>query len=213
MRICRRNASFETPHGGRPSLRHLLPRDEAQRLCPHQVRRRGTSFDASTLARIEREPCTGPVLALRPLAGEVAGSGRRGRAERQHGARSPLLERVQVRVQGASVGSQAVSRAEPQTWPASLEVASFTNGDPIGDARRASVTWCARSALRLVPEAFVHCARLLREMGAAHVHLVVSPRKDFSRGHRELHVLGIAAGGRRISSWLKANTTRRTFPQ
>jgi hypothetical protein len=136
MRICRRNASFETPDGGRPSPRHLLPREEAQRLCPQQFHRRGTSFHGSTLARIEREPFTGPVLALRPLAGEVAGSGRRGRAERRHGARSPLLERVQSPRASASIGSQVVSRAEPQTWPASLEVASFTSGDPI--VRRAT---------------------------------------------------------------------------
>ncbi len=72
------------------SPRHLLLREEAQRLCPHQFRWRGNLVHASTLAPIDSEPCTGPVLALRPVAGEVAGSNRRGRAERRDGARTPL---------------------------------------------------------------------------------------------------------------------------
>jgi hypothetical protein len=73
-----------------PSPRHLLLREEAQRLWPHQFRRRGNLAHTSTLARIESEPCTGPVLAPRPVPGEAAAPDRRRRAESRHRARTPL---------------------------------------------------------------------------------------------------------------------------
>ncbi len=51
-----------------PSPRHLLHREEAQRLCPHRFRWRGTLVHASTLAPIDREPCTSAGLGASSVA-------------------------------------------------------------------------------------------------------------------------------------------------